>query len=277
MFTGWVNVALSAYGEQQATRAGELLAAHGLRPDAVHTSLQRRAIRTAELALAACDRDWIPVHRSWRLNSNHYGALQGRSKGEVRARYGEEQYMAWRRGYDVRPPLLEAAAEHSQFADPALRGPAAGGPPARGITAGRHRAAAAVLVRRDRSRPAPRCPGPGGLARQYAAGPDQAPGVGQRRGQRASSACPMASRCCTSWTPICALRRPVTIPWSSARRRVPREAGPSSGRKGRTATEDGRMARGGLSAPVRKGRHVRVPVGYRLAARGRLSGRGRAR
>ena len=118
VFTGWVNVPLSAHGEEQAVRAGELLAAHGLRPDVVHTSLQRRAIRTAELALAACDRDWIPVRRSWRLNSNHYGALQGRSKGEVRARYGTEQYMAWRRGYDVRPPLLAADADDSQFADP---------------------------------------------------------------------------------------------------------------------------------------------------------------
>jgi len=122
LFTGWVNVPLSAHGEQQATRAGDLLSAHDLRPDVVHTSVQRRAIRTAELALAACDRDWIPVRRSWRLNSNHYGALQGRSKAEVRAAYGEEQYMSWRRGYDVRPPLLAAGAEHSQFADPRYAG-----------------------------------------------------------------------------------------------------------------------------------------------------------
>ena len=118
LFTGWVNVGLSAYGEKQAARAGNLLAADGLRPDVVHTSLQRRAIRTAELALARCDRDWIPVRRSWRLNSNHYGALQGRRKPDVRAAYGQEQYMAWRRGYDVRPPLLEPGADHSQFADP---------------------------------------------------------------------------------------------------------------------------------------------------------------
>ena len=118
LFTGWVNASLSAHGEKQAARAGNLLASDGLRPDVVHTSLQRRAIRTAELALAHCDREWIPVRRSWRLNSNHYGALQGRRKAEVRAAYGEEQYMAWRRGYDVRPPLLEPGADHSQFADP---------------------------------------------------------------------------------------------------------------------------------------------------------------
>jgi 2,3-bisphosphoglycerate-dependent phosphoglycerate mutase len=118
LFTGWVNAGLSAHGEKQAAGAGNLLASDGLRPDVVHTSLQRRTIRTAELALAHCDREWIPVRRSWRLNSNHYGALQGRRKAEVRAAYGEEQYMAWRRGYDARPPLLEPGADHSQFADP---------------------------------------------------------------------------------------------------------------------------------------------------------------
>jgi 2,3-bisphosphoglycerate-dependent phosphoglycerate mutase len=118
LFTGWVNVGLTARGEQAAAHAGELLAARGLLPDVVHTSVQRRAIRSAELALGACDRDWIPVRRSWRLNSNHYGALQGRNKAQVRAEYGEEQFMAWRRAYDVRPPALDAGAEHSQFADP---------------------------------------------------------------------------------------------------------------------------------------------------------------
>src|ERR1022692_1004236 len=109
---------LTAAGEREASRAGQRLAEHGLLPDFVHTSLQQRSIRTADIALAACDRDWIPVRRSWRLNSNHYGALQGRSKTEVRAACGEEQYMAWRRGYGVRPPLLEPDADHSQFADP---------------------------------------------------------------------------------------------------------------------------------------------------------------
>jgi 2,3-bisphosphoglycerate-dependent phosphoglycerate mutase len=75
LFTGWVNVPLSAAGKQQASHAGRLLAGSGLLPGFVHTSLQRRAIQTADLALAECDRDWIPVRRSWRLNSNHYGAL----------------------------------------------------------------------------------------------------------------------------------------------------------------------------------------------------------
>ncbi len=116
-FTGWVNVALTAAGEQQAVRAGEVLASHGLLPGFVHTSLQRRTIRTADLALAACDRDWIPVRRSWRLNSNHYGALQGRNKDQVLAEYGERQFLAWRRSYDVAPPPMPVDAEHSQFAD----------------------------------------------------------------------------------------------------------------------------------------------------------------
>jgi 2,3-bisphosphoglycerate-dependent phosphoglycerate mutase len=118
LFTGWVDAGLSAGGEHAASCAGMLLAAHALPPDVVHTSVQRRAIRTAELALACCGRDWIPVRRSWRLNSNHYGALQGRNKAEARSVYGAEQVMAWRRGYDVRPPLLEPSAPHSQFSDP---------------------------------------------------------------------------------------------------------------------------------------------------------------
>jgi 2,3-bisphosphoglycerate-dependent phosphoglycerate mutase len=104
VFTGWIDVGLSERGAQQARAAGELLASRGIVPDVAHTSVQRRAIRSADLALEACGRSWIPVQRSWRLNSNHYGALQGRRKAEVRAEAGEEQFMFWRRGYRVRPP-----------------------------------------------------------------------------------------------------------------------------------------------------------------------------
>ena len=107
VFTGWIDVGLSEHGERQAQQAGSLLAAGGFLPEVVHTSVQRRAIRTADLALAACGRSWVPVRRSWRLNSNHYGALQGRGKSEVRAEAGEEQYMLWRRGFRVRPPQGE--------------------------------------------------------------------------------------------------------------------------------------------------------------------------
>jgi 2,3-bisphosphoglycerate-dependent phosphoglycerate mutase len=107
VFTGWIDAALSKHGEQQAERAGALLAPRGFFPDVVHTSVQRRAIASADLALAACGRSWVPVRRSWRLNSNHYGALQGRGKAEVRAEAGEEQFTAWRRGFHVRPPLGE--------------------------------------------------------------------------------------------------------------------------------------------------------------------------
>jgi 2,3-bisphosphoglycerate-dependent phosphoglycerate mutase len=117
-FTGWANPPLTEAGEREAVRAGQLLAAWGLLPGVAHTSLQRRAIRSAEVALAACDRDWIPVRRSWRLNGRHYGALQGRDKGEVLAEHGEEQVLLWRRSYAVPPPPLAADAGHSQFADP---------------------------------------------------------------------------------------------------------------------------------------------------------------
>jgi len=107
MFTGWIDVGLSDHGRQQAQQAGTILTARGFLPDAVHTSVQRRAVVTADLALAACGRSWVPVRRSWRLNSNHYGALQGRGKAEVRAEAGDEQFTAWRRGFRVRPPLGE--------------------------------------------------------------------------------------------------------------------------------------------------------------------------
>ena len=117
-FTGWVNVGLTAGGEREATRAGQLLAAHRLRPGPAHTSLQRRAIRSAELALAACDCDWVPVRRTWRLNGRRYGALQGRSKAEVLAEHGAEQVRLWRRSFTVPPPPMTADAAFSQFADP---------------------------------------------------------------------------------------------------------------------------------------------------------------
>jgi len=107
MFTGWIDVGLSDHGRGQARQAGTILTARGFLPDAVHTSVQRRAVVTADLTLAACGRSWVPVRRSWRLNSNHYGALQGRSKAEVRAEAGDEQFTAWRRGFRVRPPLGE--------------------------------------------------------------------------------------------------------------------------------------------------------------------------
>jgi 2,3-bisphosphoglycerate-dependent phosphoglycerate mutase len=121
LFAGWENAHLTTQGELEAARAGALLAEHGLLPDVAHTSLQRRTIRTADLVLAAVDRDWIPVRRSWRLNGRHYGALQGRNKAEVLEQYGEQQFMLWRRSYDVPPPPLDAAGMSSQAADPRYR------------------------------------------------------------------------------------------------------------------------------------------------------------
>ena len=122
IFTGWENAHLTAHGELQAARAGALLAEHDVLPALTHTSLQRRTIRTADLVLAAADRDWIPVRRSWRLNGRHYGALQGRTKAEVLEQYGEQQVMLWRRSYDVPPPPLDAAGMSSQAADPRYLG-----------------------------------------------------------------------------------------------------------------------------------------------------------
>ena len=117
LFTGWVDVRLSAKGEVEAKRGGELLKERGLLPDLVHTSVLRRAIATANLALDACDRHWIPVRRSWRLNERHYGALQGKDKAQTLATYGEEQFKLWRRSYDVPPPAISDDDPYSQAQD----------------------------------------------------------------------------------------------------------------------------------------------------------------
>ncbi len=118
LFTGWVDVDLTDKGRAEAVDGGEQLVAAGLLPDVVHTSLQRRAITTAHLALDAADRHWIPVHRSWRLNERHYGALQGKDKKQTLEQYGEEQFMTWRRSFDVPPPPLDDDDEFSQAHDP---------------------------------------------------------------------------------------------------------------------------------------------------------------
>ncbi|WP_198344260.1 phosphoglyceromutase [Mycobacterium dioxanotrophicus] len=118
LFTGWVDVDLTEKGRAEAVRGGELLAEQGVLPDVVYTSLLRRAINTANLALDKADRHWIPVHRDWRLNERHYGALQGLDKAATKEKYGEEQFMAWRRSYDTPPPPIEKGSEFSQDADP---------------------------------------------------------------------------------------------------------------------------------------------------------------
>ncbi|NHC24281.1 phosphoglyceromutase [Nocardioides sp. IC4_145] len=118
LFTGWVDVDLTEKGRAEAVRGGELLRESGVLPDVVHTSLQRRAISTACLALDAADRHWIPVRRSWRLNERHYGALQGKDKKQTLEEFGEEQFMLWRRSFDVPPPPLDDDAEYSQVGLP---------------------------------------------------------------------------------------------------------------------------------------------------------------
>ncbi len=118
LFTGWVDVGLSAKGHLEASRGGTLLADSGLRPDVVHTSVLTRAIQTANSALEAAGLAWLPVRRSWRLNERHYGALQGKDKARTRQEYGDEQFMLWRRSYDVPPPPLADDDPLSQASDP---------------------------------------------------------------------------------------------------------------------------------------------------------------
>jgi 2,3-bisphosphoglycerate-dependent phosphoglycerate mutase len=119
-FTGWVDVDLSEMGETEGRQAGELLLAEressGLDFEAVHTSVLKRAIRTAELALAVLDRSYLPVKRHWRLNERHYGALQGLDKVETTERHGRDQVALWRRSYDVPPPALDVDdPQHPRF------------------------------------------------------------------------------------------------------------------------------------------------------------------
>jgi 2,3-bisphosphoglycerate-dependent phosphoglycerate mutase len=117
LFTGWVDVDINEKGIGEAKRGAELLKAEGLLPEVLHTSLLRRAIHTAYLALDGCDRHWIPVRRSWRLNERHYGALQGKNKAQTLEAYGEEKFMLWRRSYDTPPDPIAADGEFSQFND----------------------------------------------------------------------------------------------------------------------------------------------------------------
>jgi 2,3-bisphosphoglycerate-dependent phosphoglycerate mutase len=117
LFTGWVDVRLSAQGVAEARRAGELLTESGLKPTMSYTSVLSRAIQTANLALEVADRMWLPVKRSWRLNERHYGELQGKDKAQTLAEYGAEQFQVWRRSFDTPPPPLADDAEYSQAHD----------------------------------------------------------------------------------------------------------------------------------------------------------------
>jgi len=121
-FTGWVDVRLTDQGKAEAQRGGELIKESGLHPDVLHTSVLSRAIQTANIALDAADRLWIPVKRSWRLNERHYGALQGKDKAQTLAEFGEEQFMLWRRSFDVPPPDIADDDPYSQVNDPRYAG-----------------------------------------------------------------------------------------------------------------------------------------------------------
>jgi 2,3-bisphosphoglycerate-dependent phosphoglycerate mutase len=116
-FTGWVDVDLSDQGRTEAKRAGQLLAESGLKPDLLYTSRLKRAINTANIALAEAERSWIDVKRDWRLNERHYGDLQGKDKAETLAQYGPEQFHIWRRSFDVPPPPISDESEYSQAKD----------------------------------------------------------------------------------------------------------------------------------------------------------------
>ncbi len=117
-FTGWTDVDLSEKGREEAKQAGELLKKEGYLFDVAYTSVLKRAIRTLWSVLDEMDLMWIPVHRDWRLNERHYGALQGLNKAETAQKHGEEQVKIWRRSYDIPPPALEKSDERYPGNDP---------------------------------------------------------------------------------------------------------------------------------------------------------------
>lgn len=123
-FTGWVDVDLTAEGEAQARRAGELIAQAGFRPAVMFTSVLKRAKRTGALALQTAGLDAVPVVEDWRLNERHYGGLTGLDKAETAAKHGQDQVKIWRRSYDIPPPPLEAGSEWDFRADPRYAGQA---------------------------------------------------------------------------------------------------------------------------------------------------------
>ena len=116
-FTGWTDVDLTDQGIVEAKRAGRTLREKGFTFDVAYTSVLKRAIRTLWLVQDEMDLMWVPVHRSWRLNERHYGALQGLNKAETAAKFGERQVLVWRRSYDVPPPALEASDPRFPGAD----------------------------------------------------------------------------------------------------------------------------------------------------------------
>ena len=169
-------------------------------PDVLYTSLLRRAITTANLALDAADRHWIPVHRDWRLNERHYGALQGLDKAETKAKYGEEQFMAWRRSYDTPPPPIEKGSEFSQDADP--RYADIGGGPLTECLADVVARFVPVLHRDDRARPAGGQDRADRRARQLAARAGEVPRRHVRRRRRRAEHPDRHPAASTTWTTI---------------------------------------------------------------------------
>jgi len=121
LFTGWVDSDLSERGIDEARRAGQLMTEGGVRPDVVHTSVLVRAIRTAWIALDEMQMTWVPVHRSWRLNERHYGALQGLNKQETAEKFGADRVKIWRRSYDTPPEPIEPGSEFDVADDPRYR------------------------------------------------------------------------------------------------------------------------------------------------------------
>ena len=118
LFTGWTDVDLTEFGRKEAFDAGLLLKKEGYKPQMCYTSYLKRAVRTLNQVLEAMDMDWLPVEKSWRLNENSYGAIQGLNKADTAKKYGDDQVLLWRRSFDTQPPALDMHDERSPRMDP---------------------------------------------------------------------------------------------------------------------------------------------------------------
>ena len=183
-FTGWTDVDLTETGREEAARAAQLLKQDGFIFDVAYTSVLKRAIRTLWIVLDGIDLMWLPVHRHWRLNERHYGALQGLNKAETAAKHGEAQMKLWRRSYDIPPPRAHAGRRAVPGTRPAIRAADAGRTAAHRVPEGHGQPLPPLLARDDRARRAARRARPDHRARQQPAGAGQVPRQHLRRGDR---------------------------------------------------------------------------------------------
>ncbi|GBG95275.1 2,3-bisphosphoglycerate-dependent phosphoglycerate mutase [Ligilactobacillus salitolerans] len=115
-YTGWSDSPLTEKGVKQAHAAGHALFLQHLEFTDVHTSVLVRAIKTADIVQEELHQAYLPLHKSWRLNERHYGALRGWNKDDTRQIFGPKQVALWRRSYYAVPPKLKFPVSDRRYA-----------------------------------------------------------------------------------------------------------------------------------------------------------------